>query len=159
MVTISRLMQWPAWRQLLKPRSPEDWRAAMAASIRRAPHLSADEVELLAQIAERGPPAKKGRRTYGEQKAFQIQLAVFWSLTKAEAARAIARDFKMDDEAAKQAVRRYGGGFAAQAGQDAEIVRAAMAEAKRVKAAREIEAARRKAEIDEMMARIDSQPE
>lgn len=151
------LIEWP---RLLQPRSPEDWHTAMATAIRHAQYLPADEIEFLAQIAERGPSAKKGRRPYDKHKVSVIEVLIRHSSTKAEAVRRIARWFQIDERNAKQVVRRYSSDrLEEKSAQDGELVRAGMAESKRVEAAREIEAARRDAEFHKIMARYNVDPE
>jgi len=150
------LLEWP---QLLKPRSPEEWHTAMATAIRLAKYLPEEEIELLAQIAERGPPAKRGRRPYDRDKVTIIEILTRQFDTKAEAERVLAAWYKMDIGAAEKAVDKYSGDrLKEKRAREDELLRAEMANSKQVKAAREKEKALNVAEFQKLRVKYDVDP-
>ena len=150
------LIDWP---RLFEPRSAEEWHTAMATAIRHARYLPEEEIELLAQIAERGPPAKRGRKPYDRDTIAIIEILTRQSDTKAEAERVLAGWKKMDEEAAEKAVRKYGDDrLTERRARDDELFRAEMAKSKQVKAAREEERALNVAEFQKLRVKYDVDP-
>jgi len=129
------LIDWP---QLLEPRSREEWHTALATAIRHARYLPEEEIELLAQIAERGPQLKKGNKSYGRDKVSFMESLICHCSSKAEAERRFAAWNKMTEVAAKQAVTRHKRRMKTKSARDDEIFQAAMAYSEHVKAFREV---------------------
>jgi hypothetical protein len=109
----------------------------MATAIRLARYLPEDQIEMLAQIAERGPPVRRGRRPYDRDKV-RLMEALIDHYTQAEAARRFARWNKMTEEAATKAVRRHIRSMKTKSARDGELFRAKMAYSKHVKALRQV---------------------
>ncbi len=143
------------WSQLLEPRSREEWRTAMATAIRNARYLPEEEIELLAQIAERGPPAKRGRKPYNRDKVSFMEALIDHCSTQGEADRRFAAWNNVSKGAAEKARRRHKLRMETKSARDDELFQAAMAYSKHVKALREVV---RLAEFQKLRVKYDVDP-
>jgi len=147
------------WPQLLEPRSREEWHTALATAIRHARYLPEEEIELLAQIAERGPQLRKGRRPYSRDTITMIEILTRQFDTKAEAERVFGRWNNMEEDAAEKAVLKYGDDrLTERRAREDELFRAELAKSKQVKAAREKERALNVAEFQKLRVKYDVDP-
>jgi hypothetical protein len=147
------LIDWP---QLLEPRSREEWHTALATAIQHARYLPEEEIELLAQIAERGPQLKIGNKTYDRDKVSFMEALIGHCSSKAEAARRFAAWHKMTKGTALHAIRRHKLRMKTKSARDDELFQAAMAYSKHVKALREVV---RLAEFQKLRVKYNVDPE
>ena len=129
------LIDWP---QLLEPRSREEWHTTLATAIRNARYLPEEEIELLAQIAERGPQLKKGNKTYGRDKVSFMEALIGHCSSKAEADRRFAARNNVSEGGAEKARKRHKLRMKTKSAREDEIFQAAMAYSEHVKAWREV---------------------
>ena len=129
------LIDWP---RLFEPRSAEEWHTAMATAIRHARYLPEEEIELLAQIAERVPPAKRGRKPYNRDKVSFMEALIDHCSTQGEADRRFAAWNNVSEGGAEKARKRHKLRMETKSARDDELFQAAMAYSKHVKALREV---------------------
>jgi hypothetical protein len=158
MTQLCELRNWPG---LLKPRSKAEWHRLLGNFIRHAKELPDDALELLAQIAEQGPEARRGRPPGRPADRFlMVHSYVAGSRTKGAAVREMAmlryRPGAGEDQVlrAREAARKYvqrNGKWSYQSG-EAPMYREAVRQAMQRKAEREAEEARQDAELAELLA-------